>query len=1506
MKRLTILFFTLSCAVNLFSQKEANYWYFGQNAALNFNSGTPVPISGSLLSTTEGCSSFSDSNGNLLFYVGAPNTAASNLTVWNKNNKPMPFCDVANGGQPLQGDASSSQSALTIPAPGKPNIYYLFTVGAPSSNNQGFWYYTIDMTKDNGNGDIIAGPIDLSENRATDWSEKITAVRAKECNTFWAISLLRSDTFYAYKVNSAGVHGTPVKSKIAGLGINDPRGYLKVSPDGKKLIAASMGSGTHLFDFDATTGIVSNARILNVSGNSYGVEFSASSKRLYISTGDFLGATENLFQFDMSLPNINDINNSRYLVHSYYNTRGALQLGPNRKIYWTSDSATSISVVNNPEVLGAGCNYAHQSVNLGGAIASQGLPPFISSLLLPTEIKDLDNDQKLNDLDLQFCSGANKSIAPNPVDPNLIQPATVVTYTWFFEDATGTTNQIHNDRVLTLTNISPVNNGKYTLAINYTNTCGDLIKQEGTFSFEVFAPATATKPLDIYYCDSDNDGLHNFDLAALKNGDILNGQDPNTFDVLFFSTKADAENNVTANSLPTPYTNPAPFSTTTIYVRVHNKKAPNACFALTEFELKVNGLPVPATPPLYRVCDDIANGGDTDGFFNAFLLNTKDTAILNGLDPTTYDVLYYTTAAAAQTRDAGLLIDKTAPYRNIVKDTQPIYVRVENKNNTNCFDASVSFNLEVAKKPVIKNNPASLRQCDDNADLITTFNLTKARINISDNYTNETFTYYATQAAAIAGTPEIADPIRYPVNTNGQVWIKTTSIHGCSRISSVNLVVGYAADLAYNKVFEACDDLLDVDGNDTPAMNDDTDGITTFDFSVATNEIKNLVPNPAIRPNLEVLFYENPQDRVAAVNEITDIANYRNKRIPNTTGTNFPIYVKIVNKTNNDCTGLATLYLKVNTTPIVNDIPDIVECDDYISGALNDGKNVNMDLRNYTVATILGPTQAVNDFEITYYHTKNDADTKNNPITNDTAYTGTHNEIIYVRVEHKTSGCFNTHKNFKILINPLPTIPNSIPKITVCDVPNAFDGDARNRLANGINLAERDVDVLNGKDPALFSVSYHTSSQDAIDGLRPLNKNNFSNDPGLTTFPADFNTDDPAIQKVYVSILNETTQCRFGFVVLDVVIYPKPNTPAIIAPYIACDNTSDANADDANGVNGDITLKNKKPAILANYTPAEHANFTVSYHTSSTDAMTGSNPLNENLYENSTNGETIYVRVLNNLTKCVSYDTSFTIQINPLPSFDVPADQVYFCLNTATRKIAVENAGAIYDYEWTNEAGQVIAAGEDLIEVPITSAGNYTVTATMKDGTNCNRTKTISVKASNIATINDANIRVIDDTDNNTIEIIDTSLLGAGNYQYLLLDADGAIVKDFQEEPLFDQLEGGIYTLVINDKNGCTPDTNFEISVIEFPKFFTPNDDGIKDTWHIKGANATFYPSSAIHIFNRFGKVVATIGIDDLGWDGRYKGKQLPPNDYWFKVQLIHRNKKKVINRTGHFSLLRN
>ena len=79
---LLLLFFALKS----FSQKEANIWYFGEKAGLDFNTSPPTALTNGEINTSEGCSSFSDEDGNLLFY-------SDGITVWDKNHDIMKYED---------------------------------------------------------------------------------------------------------------------------------------------------------------------------------------------------------------------------------------------------------------------------------------------------------------------------------------------------------------------------------------------------------------------------------------------------------------------------------------------------------------------------------------------------------------------------------------------------------------------------------------------------------------------------------------------------------------------------------------------------------------------------------------------------------------------------------------------------------------------------------------------------------------------------------------------------------------------------------------------------------------------------------------------------------------------------------------------------------------------------------------------------------------------------------------------------------------------------------------------------------------------------------------------------------------------------------------------------------------------------------------------------------------------------------------------------------------------
>ncbi|MCF6182005.1 T9SS type B sorting domain-containing protein, partial [Lutibacter sp.] len=95
-----------------------------------------------------------------------------------------------------------------------------------------------------------------------------------------------------------------------------------------------------------------------------------------------------------------------------------------------------------------------------------------------------------------------------------------------------------------------------------------------------------------------------------------------------------------------------------------------------------------------------------------------------------------------------------------------------------------------------------------------------------------------------------------------------------------------------------------------------------------------------------------------------------------------------------------------------------------------------------------------------------------------------------------------------------------------------------------------------------------------------------------------------------------------------------------------------------------------------------------------------------------------------------------------------------------------------------------------------------------------------------------------------------------------------------------------------------------DVSVIGYPKFFTPNNDGFNDYWNVIGVNSNFYPNSLIYIYDRFGKLIIKVDPTTQGWDGYFNGTHLPSSDYWFTVELIDSKGSRKI-RKGHFSLIR-
>ncbi|MDR2011223.1 MAG: gliding motility-associated C-terminal domain-containing protein [Bacteroidales bacterium] len=104
-------------------------------------------------------------------------------------------------------------------------------------------------------------------------------------------------------------------------------------------------------------------------------------------------------------------------------------------------------------------------------------------------------------------------------------------------------------------------------------------------------------------------------------------------------------------------------------------------------------------------------------------------------------------------------------------------------------------------------------------------------------------------------------------------------------------------------------------------------------------------------------------------------------------------------------------------------------------------------------------------------------------------------------------------------------------------------------------------------------------------------------------------------------------------------------------------------------------------------------------------------------------------------------------------------------------------------------------------------------------------------------------------------------------------------------------LREGYYSVGIYDNNNCKyfidpiKLTDQFVECIKIPDAFSPNGDGINDTWIIEGIED--YPEATIQIFNRWGQIITYFKISEGFWNGKYKGKNVPTGSYIYILDLI-------------------
>jgi hypothetical protein len=385
----------------LYSQKQGNIWYFGNQAGLNFNSGQPVVLAGGQTGTNvgpgenqEGTSCISDSSGTLLFY-------ANGKGVWNSNNQLMP------NASDMQGGLSSTQAALIVPKPGNDSLFYVFFSDEFQSYTspplKGYRYSIVNMCLDNKKGDVI--PTAKNVLLLDSATEKLSACPDAAGTGYWVLGhKMFSNQFHAWHLTTAGITATVVSGvgMIHGLwpNLNPPywfagmaQGQMKFNPQCTRV---GLVHGNHqpalldLFDFNNSTGVVSNpCQIVSDSvmlKSPYGLEFSPDGSKVYIALSGGSGGNR-LHQYDLNAGSCTAVRASDALIYQSSVSNPAMygmQVATDNRIYMVAGN--NLASINLPNLPGIACGFNPSSISAATFSNGFTVPSFVAGFAYTNDL----------------------------------------------------------------------------------------------------------------------------------------------------------------------------------------------------------------------------------------------------------------------------------------------------------------------------------------------------------------------------------------------------------------------------------------------------------------------------------------------------------------------------------------------------------------------------------------------------------------------------------------------------------------------------------------------------------------------------------------------------------------------------------------------------------------------------------------------------------------------------------------------------------------------------------------------------------------------------------------------------------------------------------------------------------------------------------------------------------------------------------------------------------------
>jgi gliding motility-associated-like protein len=203
------------------------------------------------------------------------------------------------------------------------------------------------------------------------------------------LRIKNANEFLAWKIDACGVTAQPVVSTVGSIFAISPffgateawAGAMDASPDGNRIgMPIDWSDRIEFFDFNKTTGAVSNPLTVNVTDDSppeflrkYGACFSPDGSKFYYTN------INSVYQLDLSTYNSAVIASSITLIYSPTvepNSYSCFQIeqAPNNKLYVAIGNAGRLDEISNPNSLGLGCGYVINAVSFNPATCQLGLP----------------------------------------------------------------------------------------------------------------------------------------------------------------------------------------------------------------------------------------------------------------------------------------------------------------------------------------------------------------------------------------------------------------------------------------------------------------------------------------------------------------------------------------------------------------------------------------------------------------------------------------------------------------------------------------------------------------------------------------------------------------------------------------------------------------------------------------------------------------------------------------------------------------------------------------------------------------------------------------------------------------------------------------------------------------------------------------------------------------------------------------------------------------------------